>query len=485
MNSKSKPVIIYVLCYNNITFQKSLVYYKKYTWAVPIIMKYQTLAFENSFWKQLQEIHSEWAHCAMVGTIAHSAMNKINLSEMDKIIQSNQHPYYHFANTTMMIPNVNTKFHPYFNQIWFDVLDTLHLRNVSENNFNYWMCTPNLMLKFISWYQHKCMPALMAHPLIMTNSKHGGTLTENELYTLCGVPYYPHYPFIAERIHKSFFTSPQKKTLCIVACHTSNELKIEALLASRPYLKEISDDIIYINSSEFKSRFIIKNMCYIPNTRELCYSKFAHVLSNVDLNKYDNFILTNDSIVFINSLLPFQSLFHEQCEMTSLVASNEVHYHYPDFLRRYNKSGIQKILKLYATIPPNLSVAQLIQTVETKCHHINTSINLLYPAINDYAKNIHFDDSKLMHYIHELNYPILKLKCIANKIVYPGIPPDFIPSIYKNIHTDLIHMSDNEAHAHFIKHGMSEGRLYKLNQIKSEKLRDILSVYNIKTYMLI
>lgn len=478
--NKQNRVIIYVLCYNNITFQKSLLYYKQYTWAVPIIMKYQNLSFENAFWKQLEEIRGEWENCRMVGTIAHSAMTKVDLNTIDKVIQSNRQPYFHFANTQRAIPNETTNLHPYFNQIWFDVLDTLHLRNVSENNFNYWMCTPGLMLKFIKWYHSICLPTLMAHPLIMHNSNHKSSLSEHDLYKLCGVPFYPHYPFITERLHKSFFTSPQKKTLCIVACHTSSDIKIESLHASRPYIKEISDDVIYINSSEFQSKFIIKNMQYTPNNELLCYSKFLYILSRIDLNKYENFILTNDSIVIVNSLLPFQSLFHENCEMTSLCSSLQDRHHYPDFLRRYNRQGVCKIIQLYSSSIPTYTF-NLIRNVEF-AHDMFKTTNVLYPAEDN--TNPHFDNSKVIRYINTLNYPVLKIKHIESNIKYLTIPTDFDASIYKSIQSDLSHMSDKEAHDHFINCGMSEGRLYKHNQIKVKKIRDILSTYNIKTYML-
>jgi uncharacterized protein (TIGR02466 family) len=96
------------------------------------------------------------------------------------------------------------------------------------------------------------------------------------------------------------------KTLCIVACHSDSNIKIESLKQSRKFLQEITDDIIYVNSIGCISPF---SSLFIENTKNVCYDKYLHVLNSINLEKYDNYILTNDSIFIIDSLVRFKELF--------------------------------------------------------------------------------------------------------------------------------------------------------------------------------
>lgn len=52
-------IIIYVLCDNDEKYSSAQNIYSKYSWAKPILLKYNDYSFENSFWKQLSEIQGE------------------------------------------------------------------------------------------------------------------------------------------------------------------------------------------------------------------------------------------------------------------------------------------------------------------------------------------------------------------------------------------------------------------------------------------
>ena len=65
-------------------------------------------------------------------------------------------------------------------------------------------------------------------------------------------------------------------------------------------------------------------------------------------------------------------------------------------------------------------------------------------------------------------YPVIKLQCLRrtkynsndkNKI------KDFNPKIYKELHNDLKHLSDEELTFHFFDTGINFGRKYKHNQL--------------------
>lgn len=79
-NQRITNVIIYVLCFNMTTYEKSKQIYAPYSWARPILMKYQDYTFENAFWKQLLEIRDESKTCDMVGTISHKAYRKLKIT---------------------------------------------------------------------------------------------------------------------------------------------------------------------------------------------------------------------------------------------------------------------------------------------------------------------------------------------------------------------------------------------------------------------
>jgi glycosyltransferase involved in cell wall biosynthesis len=229
--------IIYILCYNSEKLIQAEELYSKYSWAKPIIMKYQDYSFENAFWKQLYEIRSEWENCEMVGTLAYSAYKKINLEKVDSIISNKLYfpqNYYNFFDSNMTIPNLNTISHPHFNKIWETSIKNLNLVNTTENCCNYWMCKPELMKYFIYWYINICLPELLKNPLIFENSLYSGNdfnncIQESNLINLWGKPFYPHLPFICERLNKSFFMK-HYKIVFLISHENSATGAVNALL---------------------------------------------------------------------------------------------------------------------------------------------------------------------------------------------------------------------------------------------------------------
>ena len=204
-------IIIYVLCSDMDKYNSTKKMYP-YHWAKPLLINNHDYSFENTIWNQLMDIYDEWQNIDMVGTISHSAFKKIKVDEMDEIINKKYYlpnKYYHFMDSNVLIPNCNTNKHPNFLIIWNDILSSLNLKNTTENCCNYWMCTPSLMKHFINWYTTICLPVLNLHPLIFTDaqysSDYNNTIIKEKLIQLWGKPYYPHFPFIVERLNKCFF----------------------------------------------------------------------------------------------------------------------------------------------------------------------------------------------------------------------------------------------------------------------------------------
>jgi hypothetical protein len=269
------------------------------------------------------------------------------------------------------------------------------------------------------------------------------------------------------------------KTLCIVACHSDSDIKIESLKQSRKFLEEITDDIIYVNSIGCVSPF---DSLFTENTKNVCYDKYLHVLNSIDLEKYDNYILTNDSIFIIKSLIRFKELFDPNVEMSSLLESTEINLHYPDFLRRYNQNGIKKIIKFYKDNLKNKTFEELILDIELKCHLIHNTINVLYKSEKNFDYNIHFDNVMLKKYLDN-KYPILKIKKLMEfkYVSYPlflfdynkqlncnfDCRREFDAGCYIRSYSDL-RQNGIASHAiyHWNTYGKQEGRTYFFDWIK-------------------
>ena len=198
-----KAVRIYVLCHNETRYQDALIRYSEYPWAVPIRMKYQDCTFENAFWKQLGEMKGEWIACKLVGTVSYTAFKKMNINMFDRIIREQlrlKNDFYHFRELTTDKHN-----NAPLETIIKDILKDLRMPMPRDAYFNYWMCSPPKMEGFLTWYDTKLKPAVLAHPLSMTDSTYKSSLSVTELKALCGTPYYPQVPFILERLNICFF----------------------------------------------------------------------------------------------------------------------------------------------------------------------------------------------------------------------------------------------------------------------------------------
>ena len=194
-------VRIYIICHTADRLKQAQDIYRNY-WAVPILMKYQDVTFENAFWQQLLEIKDEWISCDMVGVLGFKAYKKINMVTVHNTIVRGKQDYHHFWANNLPLDNK----HPYIIPIMTDVCRDLGIAVPTRSFCNYFMCSPIRMLDFIDWFKSKAKPIVMSHRLIMTNAVYkAGSMTPRELITLCGVPYYPYVPFIFERLNIGFF----------------------------------------------------------------------------------------------------------------------------------------------------------------------------------------------------------------------------------------------------------------------------------------
>lgn len=314
--------------------------------------------------------------------------------------------------------------------------------------------------------------------------------------------------------------------LTIISCNTNSDIKIRSLIHNIKYFLEISSEIAIINSSEFKSVELEKKVqntyknviindnlseeqCYdyknkyedinnlnndelrehwitfgkkenrsisdithniyfdyIPNDIFLGQGKWIYYLNKIQYDTFKNIILTNDSFIITRPLLDFKQLIHPDKELVALLESYQNSHHYPDFLRAYNVSGIQKLLQYYEKNKNNITdCLSVINIYEINSSHIFNNIEILYKFPNKEAVNIHNDHNYLRTYLYKKYYPIVKIKRLISTCYFDNkLPRDFNSDNYRMLNQDLESFSDKDAKNHFLQCGMNEGRLYKKNQ---------------------
>jgi glycosyltransferase involved in cell wall biosynthesis len=164
---------------------------------------------------------------------------------------------------------------------------------------------------------------------------------------------------------------------------------------------------------------------YYDNDIHLCHGKWLNYLKtiNIEDNLYDNYILANDSFLVTKSLKKFSDLKVFNTELYGIVASSQIKYHYPDFLRGYNKFGLKKIMHYYENnkfLIKNYDDA--VEINEINSTYIFETKNVLYESDANYEHNIHFHEEKIKDYLLNRDYPIIKLRYFnLNKEI-----PDFL-----------------------------------------------------------
>ena len=226
------------------------------------------------------------------------------------------------------------------------------------------------------------------------------------------------------------------------------------------------------------------NFSYVKNNKLSGQIKWYNCLNEIK-NKYENFIITNDSFILINSLVPFINYCKtSNKDLIGLLDSYELKYHYPDFLRYYNRTGINKWLNFFESIKDKIDCQyDLIKKIEIESTFITDSKECFYKMDENFNKNLHFVDIVNKYFINKMKYPVIKIKKINfTKYESKDLPADFNHLEYRSLHNDLSKMDRNQLIDHFLNAGISEGRTYKKNQKKKmpdyirSKIKGILNI---------
>ena len=228
------------------------------------------------------------------------------------------------------------------------------------------------------------------------------------------------------------------KTATIIGCHTSSEVRIECLKRNLSHFSKLSQDIYITNSLEFEGKIednINTNdfdsqiyVDYQENSRLLCHDKWYKKIKQLDIKKYDGFILTNDSFLIVNSLQNFQNLYTNQTkELTGICDSYQLKYHMPDFLRHYSKEGIIKWCNYFEEVKEECRVFQdMIDFMEVESTEIFSSRQSLYTNSTTWPHNPHYKHMTILDLCENLNYPVVKIKMIESQAQSPILKRDLI-----------------------------------------------------------
>lgn len=408
-------VLLYILCYNLTTYNLAIAYYSKYLWARPLLLKNQDYTFENVCWIQLRDLEEEWIYYDMVGTLSYKAFKKINIHNINNIIEKKLYKsskYYHFFKQKYDVLDDNSMAnlsHPNFKTIWLDLLQQFNFNSTYEAFCNYFMCAPYLMKKFIKWYLDSLLPYIITHPVSFMNSEYysNNMLSESELMNLCGKPYYPMITFVIERFNTCFFENYITNERTVFLIGHENTLTGAPILLNNinTYLKRknINTELLYLPdlihldvadyiSKKSKNPIVICNtLVTYPIVKQLCnenipiYWYIHEWLHEADVRHYS--FIYDDKDIFsnknVNLLFGCKYIIENYNLYIKHIHSAKVLYY------GYNTDVIKEKRNQIITLPKNKNDI-LISIIGTICHRKNQQsfLDNVYYRLHNNFKNV-------------------------------------------------------------------------------------------------
>lgn len=215
-------LLIYILSYNDESYNYAYHKYNKYNWAKIIKIK-TTKLFESIMYDTwLIDNEDDWKNYDYIGFLSWKADQKINISNenidyIKNILEQD--------NSYEIIPMyIRDEYFIFCSKYLFHIINILYNelgypRNyVIENNFlpffcNYWIAKKDVLYEYINFFK-KCKNIIdnnhEIQKYINENIEYGGILKENELMNIFNKPYYCYHPFIYERLPIFFFHNKKK-----------------------------------------------------------------------------------------------------------------------------------------------------------------------------------------------------------------------------------------------------------------------------------
>jgi hypothetical protein len=214
MTIEEAKIIIYILGYDNETFDNAKLLFGSYKWAKIVILP-PTILFENYMYDTwLIENYDEWKDYDYVGTLSWRVKDKIFLPDIEKLALFLKKekiydvvPFY-VIDDKNMIDDIHRR-QPNNNIILKLLFDKLGFPNdYIKKNFihfycNYWIARPKIMKEYIDFF-HKCKEIINnddeIQKYIWKFVEYNSTLDEVNIKKIFGRSCFSSHPFVYERI---------------------------------------------------------------------------------------------------------------------------------------------------------------------------------------------------------------------------------------------------------------------------------------------
>ena len=147
------------------------------------------------------------------------------------------------------------------------------------------------------------------------------------------------------------------KYLMIFASHCDSEIKLKTIKNNLKYSDYKSIDISFISSKSLKYNQNVKDICdvyknityyEIDNSPTCDFGKWINILNQVDYNKYNFIIFTNDSFIIHEPINYFFNLTYKyNVELYGYNDSTQRKYHYQSYLFSLRKNVIPIFIHNY------------------------------------------------------------------------------------------------------------------------------------------
>jgi len=209
---------IYILAYNDETFEYASNFYKEYEWAKVIHIK-TTVLFESIIFDEwLLDNYNDWKDFDNIGFLSWKADKKIPINSVNNIImQINKYepdydikPLYPLNISDLDAWRLGYEYGYRILDIVFTKLnypDKYVYGNFKKFYCNYWITKKDTLIEYIGFFK-KCKEIIDTdeeiQSIINTDAHYPGLNTE-QLLKIFNKPHYCYHPFIYERIPFFYF----------------------------------------------------------------------------------------------------------------------------------------------------------------------------------------------------------------------------------------------------------------------------------------
>ena len=226
-NKYPNDVLIIVQSHDAASFDKACKLASQYPWAFPVLVPDATEnnpLFENRLFMLYDEVVKPLLgpDIKYIGQIAYRADKKINVKGLDMAIRNGAYKAFDAIMMRMCDTTIANDAHPHLVQLWNEVVEPVIGLNHSQVNcmayYNYWFAKKEVYEDYVHILKTEVVPRILKHPMAFKDAKYKNDYhTKDSLLKQCGVPWFPHIPFVLERFVYPFMKS-KLYTIGLVGC---------------------------------------------------------------------------------------------------------------------------------------------------------------------------------------------------------------------------------------------------------------------------